>query len=63
MIAAHPADPGQFALGMSDGAVYVVEPLAAEQKWGGLVTQDNGALPSNPSSSALNSQPSEASSR
>lgn len=63
VIAAHPADPGQFALGMSDGAVYVVEPLAAEQKWGGLVTQDNGALPSNPSSSALNSQPSEASSR
>ncbi|KAL3497944.1 hypothetical protein ACH5RR_040676 [Cinchona calisaya] len=63
VIAAHPSDPSQFALGMSDGAVHVIEPSDAEQKWGSLGSQDNGILPSNPSSSALNSQPSETPSR
>ncbi|KAL0297488.1 UNVERIFIED_CONTAM: protein TOPLESS-RELATED PROTEIN 2 [Sesamum radiatum] len=63
VIAAHPSDPNQFALGMSDGAVHVIEPSDAETKWGGSTSQDNGALPSIPSSSALNSQPSETPSR
>ncbi|GAA0142061.1 hypothetical protein LIER_03046 [Lithospermum erythrorhizon] len=63
VIAAHPSDANQFALGMSDGAVYVVEPSDAEQKWGAFSSQDNGALPSIPSSSALNGQPSETPSR
>ncbi|KZV51494.1 topless-related protein 1-like [Dorcoceras hygrometricum] len=59
VIAAHPSDPNQFALGMNDGAVHVIEPSDAETKWGGSTPQDNGTLPSIPSSSALNSQPSE----
>lgn len=59
VIAAHPSDPNQFALGMSDGAVHVMEPTDAETKWGGSTSQDNGALPSIASSSALNGQPSE----
>ncbi|KAG8382080.1 hypothetical protein BUALT_Bualt05G0039300 [Buddleja alternifolia] len=63
VIAAHPSDPNQFALGMSDGAVHVIEPSDAETKWGGSTSHDNGALPSVPSSSALNSQPSETPSR
>ncbi|CAI9759508.1 unnamed protein product [Fraxinus pennsylvanica] len=63
VIAAHPSDPNQFALGMSDGAVHVMEPSDAETKWGGSASQDNGALPSIASSSALNSQPSETPSR
>ncbi|KAL0324138.1 UNVERIFIED_CONTAM: protein TOPLESS-RELATED PROTEIN 2 [Sesamum calycinum] len=63
VIAAHPSDPNQFALGMSDGAVHVVEPSDGETKWGGSTSQDNGAVPSIPSSSALNSQPSETPSR
>ncbi|KAK4400989.1 protein TOPLESS-RELATED PROTEIN 2 [Sesamum angolense] len=63
VIAAHPSDPNQFALGMSDGAVHVIEPSDAETKWGGSTSQDKGALPSIPSSSALNSQPSETPSR
>ncbi|KAK6117020.1 hypothetical protein DH2020_049264 [Rehmannia glutinosa] len=63
VVAAHPSDPNQFALGMSDGAVHVIEPSDAETKWGGSTSQDNGALPSIPSSSALNSQPSETPSR
>ncbi|CAH9080727.1 unnamed protein product [Cuscuta europaea] len=56
VIAAHPSDPYQFALGMSDGTVHVIEPSDAEPKWGSSTSQDNGSLPSIPSSSALNSQ-------
>ncbi|KAK6158465.1 hypothetical protein DH2020_005779 [Rehmannia glutinosa] len=63
VIAAHPSDPNQFALGMSDGAVHVIEPSDGETKWGGSTSQENGVLPSIPSSSALNSQPSETPSR
>lgn len=63
VIAAHPSDSHQFALGMSDGTVHVIEPSDAEPKWGGSSSQENGAMPSIPSSSALNSQPSETPSR
>nr|KAJ0208380.1 hypothetical protein LSAT_V11C500251820 [Lactuca sativa] len=69
VIASHPSDPNQFALGMSDGSVHVIEPADADPKWGGSTSQDNNAalplpLPSsNPSNSALNSQPSETPSR
>ncbi|XP_034711523.1 protein TOPLESS-RELATED PROTEIN 2-like [Vitis riparia] len=45
VIAAHPSEPNQIALGMSDGAVHVVEPTDAEPKWGGQPPQDNGSLP------------------
>lgn len=63
VIAAHPIDPNQYALGMSDGAVHVIEPSNAETKWAGSTSHDNDDLPSIPSSSALNSQPSETPSR
>ncbi|KAI3521224.1 hypothetical protein L1887_10685 [Cichorium endivia] len=33
-IAAHPFDPNQVALGLSDGGVYVIEPLESCKKWG-----------------------------
>ncbi|RWW37696.1 hypothetical protein BHE74_00057152, partial [Ensete ventricosum] len=60
VIAAHPSEPNQIALGMSDGAVHVVEPSDADSKWGAAPPQENGSLPritSNPASS--NSQASE----
>lgn len=60
VIAAHPAEPNQFALGMSDGAVHVVEPSDAEPKWGSLPPpQENGTLPSisNPALSNQTSEP------
>ncbi|KAJ0079750.1 hypothetical protein Patl1_24448 [Pistacia atlantica] len=47
VIAAHPSEPNQIALGMSDRAVHVVEPLDVELKWGGTPSQDNGSPPSN----------------
>ncbi|XP_024995981.1 protein TPR2-like isoform X2 [Cynara cardunculus var. scolymus] len=64
VIAAHPSDSNQFALGMSDGSVHVIEPADADPKWGGSAPQENGTLASsNPSNSAMNSQPSETPSR
>ncbi|KAB1205517.1 Protein TOPLESS [Morella rubra] len=59
VIAAHPMEPNQIALGMSDGAVYVVEPLDVEQKWGPQSSQDNGSIPSNSSNPSLSGQASE----
>ncbi|KAH9783947.1 protein TOPLESS-RELATED PROTEIN 2 [Citrus sinensis] len=59
VIAPHPSEPNQIALGMSDGAVHVVEPSDAELKWGGTPSQDNGPLPSNSSNPPLTGQPSE----
>lgn len=60
VIAAHPAESNQFALGMSDGAVHVLEPSDAEPKWGSLPPpQENGTLPaiSNPALSNQTSEP------
>ncbi|KAJ0964384.1 hypothetical protein J5N97_029506 [Dioscorea zingiberensis] len=45
VIAAHPSEPNQIALGMSDGAVHVVEPSDAESKWGAPAPQDSVPLP------------------
>ncbi|PIA24874.1 hypothetical protein AQUCO_16600005v1 [Aquilegia coerulea] len=33
VIAAHPQEPNQFALGLTDGGVHVFEPLESEGKW------------------------------
>ncbi|PIA42394.1 hypothetical protein AQUCO_02000089v1 [Aquilegia coerulea] len=46
VIAAHPTEPNQFALGLTDGGVHVLEPLESEGKWGTLPPSDNGAGPS-----------------
>ncbi|XP_009400780.2 protein TOPLESS-RELATED PROTEIN 2 isoform X1 [Musa acuminata AAA Group] len=54
VIAAHPSEPNQIALGMSDGTVYVLEPSDADLKWGSAPPQENGARPSisNPASNS-----------
>ena len=59
VIAAHPSESNQIALGMSDGAVQVVEPFDVEQKWGGPSSHDNGSMPSNSSNPSLSGQASE----
>lgn len=63
VVAAHPSDPNQIALGMTDGTVHVVEPSDIELKWGGTPCQDNGPLPSNSSNPSLSGQASEHPSR
>ncbi|PWA37657.1 CTLH LisH motif, WD40/YVTN repeat-like-containing domain, Topless family [Artemisia annua] len=46
VIAAHPHEADQFALGLSDGGVCVLEPLESEGKWGTSPPLENGAGPS-----------------
>jgi len=36
VIVAHPKKPNQFAMGLSDGGVQVIEPLKSEGEWGTL---------------------------
>ncbi|KAG7021233.1 Topless-related protein 4 [Cucurbita argyrosperma subsp. argyrosperma] len=43
VIAAHPSEPNQFALGLSDGGVHVLEPSESEGKWGTSPPVENGA--------------------
>ncbi|RRT35698.1 hypothetical protein B296_00048841 [Ensete ventricosum] len=55
VIAAHPSEPNQIALGMSDGAVHVVEPPDADPNWGSAHPHDgNGAVPTISPNHALN---------
>ncbi|CAM8878616.1 unnamed protein product [Rhodiola kirilowii] len=48
VIAAHPQEPNQFALGLSDGGVHVFEPLESENKWGVPPPAENGSSSSIP---------------
>ena len=43
-VAAHPQEPNQFAIGLTDGSVKVLEPLESEGKWGVPPPADNGML-------------------
>lgn len=55
VIAAHPQEPNQFALGLSDGAVHVFEPLESEGKWGVPPPVENGSASSVPATQVGNS--------
>lgn len=48
VIAAHPQEPNQFAMGLSDGGVHVFEPLESEGKWGVPPPIENGSASSVP---------------
>ncbi|KAF6158051.1 hypothetical protein GIB67_014845 [Kingdonia uniflora] len=43
VIAAHPSEPNQLAVGLTDGGVYVFEPLESEGKWGVPPPVENGS--------------------
>ncbi|KAL9232013.1 hypothetical protein vseg_007163 [Gypsophila vaccaria] len=57
-IAAHPSEPNQFAVGLSDGWVQVLEPIESEAKWGTPPPSENGPGPSVSSATAASDQPS-----
>ncbi|XP_008456943.1 topless-related protein 4-like isoform X1 [Cucumis melo] len=57
VIAAHPSEPNQFALGLSDGGVHVLEPSESEGKWGTSPPVENGAGPSTATGAAGPDQP------
>ncbi|KAG1363245.1 protein TPR3 [Cocos nucifera] len=46
VVAAHPSEPNQFALGLTDGGVHVLEPLESEGKWGVAPPAENGSASS-----------------
>lgn len=52
MVAAHPVDPNQFAVGLTDGSVKVIEPSESEGKWGSSPPADNGILSGRAASSS-----------
>ena len=57
VIAAHPSEPNQFALGLTDGGVHILEPLESEGKWGTSPPVENGAGPSAAAGAAGSDQP------
>ncbi|XP_060669272.1 topless-related protein 4-like isoform X2 [Ziziphus jujuba] len=46
VVAAHPSEPNQFAVGLTDGGIHVLEPPESEGKWGTAPPVENGAGPS-----------------
>lgn len=55
VVAAHPQDPNQFAVGLTDGSVKVVEPSESEGKWGVSPSVDNGMINGRTASSSTTS--------
>lgn len=43
MITAHPQQPNQFSVGLTDGGVHVFEPLESEGKWGDPLPLESGS--------------------
>ncbi|XP_047957985.1 topless-related protein 3-like [Salvia hispanica] len=44
VVAAHPQEANQFAVGLTDGSVKVIEPTESDGKWGVSPPADNGVL-------------------
>jgi WD40 repeat protein len=55
VVAAHPQEPNQFAVGLSDGSVKVMEPLESEGKWGTPAPVENGVANGRTSASSATS--------
>uniref|UniRef100_A0A6M2F2W7 CTLH domain-containing protein n=1 Tax=Populus davidiana TaxID=266767 RepID=A0A6M2F2W7_9ROSI len=55
VVATHPVDPNQLALGLTDGSVKVIEPTESEGKWGTSPPVDNGVLNGRTTSSSTTS--------
>lgn len=46
VIAAHPSEPNQIAIGLTDGGVHVLEPLESEGRWGTAPPAESGSASS-----------------
>ncbi|XP_039166201.1 topless-related protein 4 isoform X2 [Eucalyptus grandis] len=56
VIAAHPFEPNQFALGLTDGNVHVLEPLECEGEWGASPPVEDCVGPSTTSGTTNSNQ-------
>ncbi|XP_078160587.1 TOPLESS-related 2 isoform X2 [Carex rostrata] len=59
VLAAHPQEPTQFAIGLTDGVVKVVEPLESDKKWGPSLSIENGVPNGRQVAAVGTSQPSD----
>ncbi|KAG5232348.1 WD-40 repeat family protein [Salix suchowensis] len=55
VVATHPLDPNQLAVGLTDGSVKVIEPAESEKKWGTSPPVDNGVINGRTTSSSTTS--------
>ncbi|KAF8015963.1 hypothetical protein BT93_H1495 [Corymbia citriodora subsp. variegata] len=55
VIATHPHEPNQLAIGLTDGSVKVLEPTESDGKWGATPPVDNGLLSGRTASSSATS--------
>ena len=55
VVAVNPSEANQFAVGLSDGSVKVIEPTESEGKWGTIPPMDNGILNGRAASSSTTS--------
>ncbi|XP_043815134.1 topless-related protein 3 isoform X2 [Manihot esculenta] len=55
VVAAHPQEANQLAIGLTDGSVKVMEPTESEGKWGSTPPADNGTLNGRTTSSSTTS--------
>ncbi|XVF05996.1 hypothetical protein REPUB_Repub06bG0009800 [Reevesia pubescens] len=55
VVAAHPIEANQFAIGLNDGSVRVMEPSESEGKWGENPPVDNGVVNGRTTSSSTTS--------
>ncbi|KDP23429.1 hypothetical protein JCGZ_23262 [Jatropha curcas] len=55
VVAAHPQEPNQLSIGLTDGSVKVMEPTESEGKWGTTPPVDNGVLNGRTTSSSTTS--------
>lgn len=55
VVAAHPSEPNQFAVGLTDGGVVVMEPPESEETWGTMPPVEN-AGPSAGAAAGLDQQ-------
>ncbi|XP_038703863.1 topless-related protein 3-like isoform X2 [Tripterygium wilfordii] len=55
VVAAHPLEPNQLAVGLTNGSIKVMEPIESEGKWGSTPPADNGMLNSRTTSSSTTS--------
>ncbi|XP_052190160.1 topless-related protein 2-like isoform X2 [Diospyros lotus] len=58
VVAAHPDEPNQFAVGLTDGTVQVLEPSASEGKWGIKAPANPGTQSGRTMASSATSNPS-----
>ncbi|KAJ4829400.1 Topless- protein 3 [Turnera subulata] len=55
VVASHPHEPNQLAVGLTDGSIKVLEPAESEGKWGTSPPSDNGMLNGRTTSSSTTS--------